>query len=62
MKLCVTKILENFDSFCKEGILQVPQVLLEVPFKVIKLLLSSDGLKVSSEKFVVDFVESYLKH
>ena len=25
-------------------------------------MLSSDGLKVSSEKFVVDFVESYLKH
>lgn len=34
----------------------------DIPFKILKSLLSSNGLKVSNEKFVVDLVESYLKH
>jgi len=34
----------------------------DIPFKYLKSLLSSDGLWVSNEKFVVDLIESYLKH
>lgn len=62
VKLCEQKILENFDALCKEGVLQIPQILRDIPFKVLKSLLQNDGLRVSNEKFVVDLVESYLKH
>ena len=32
VKLCETKILDNFDALCKEGVLHVPQNLWDIPF------------------------------
>jgi hypothetical protein len=62
VKLCEKKLLETFDVLCKEGVLHVPQILRDIPFKILVSLLKSDELKVSNEKFVVDLIESYLKH